>query len=202
MYLYPRWIRFWHILNALFCLLLIITGLSLQYSDPDRYLIPFDKAVKIHNTGGILLSVSYLIFFVGNMFSSNRNHYKIQIRKLWVKMVRQLRFYFSGVLKGEKNPFTVTEEDKFNSLQKVSYVFIMYLCMPFIIITGWGLLFPDFTFNRILGPNGLLLTDLIHVISGFIISIFLIIHVYLCTLGPSPGSLFRSIISGYHERED
>jgi thiosulfate reductase cytochrome b subunit len=114
----------------------------------------------------------------------------------------QLRYYIYGTFKGEKNPFTVTEDNKFNPLQKVSYVFIMYLCLPLVILTGWGLLFPDKTIPGLFGVNGLILTDILHIISGFLISIFLIIHVYLCTMGSTPGSLFRSILSGYHVSDD
>ena len=33
-YLYPVYLRLWHLLNALFFLVLILTGLSMQYSDP------------------------------------------------------------------------------------------------------------------------------------------------------------------------
>lgn len=198
MYLYPRWIRFWHVLNALLCLLLIATGLCLQYSGQSRNLIPFDKAVAMHNSGGIALSLSYLLFFIGNLVSPNRKFYRIRGQNLRKRMVKQIRYYALGFFKGEENPFTVTEKDKFNPLQKISYVFIMYLCLPLMILTGWGLLFPDKTLPGVFGVNGLILTDLFHIISGFIVSIFLIVHVYLCTLGPTTGSMFRSMISGYH----
>jgi thiosulfate reductase cytochrome b subunit len=36
---------------------------------------------------------------------------------------------------------------------------------------------------------------------GFFLSIFMIIHVYTCTLGSKPTSLFRGIITGYHSEE-
>ncbi|UCG27809.1 MAG: cytochrome b/b6 domain-containing protein [Bacteroidales bacterium] len=202
MYLYPKWIRLWHLLNALFCLMLIITGLCLQYSGKGRPLIPFDKAVALHNTGGIALSLSYFIFFLGNIFSPNKKHYRLKYKGLWKDMYTQFNYYMFGVFKGQKHPFPVTEENKFNPLQKVSYVLIMYIALPLIIITGWGLLLPDITISRVFGVSGLILTDIIHIISGFIISIFMIIHIYLCTLGSTPGSLFKGMISGYHVGED
>jgi thiosulfate reductase cytochrome b subunit len=43
-------------------IVLIITGLSMQYSDPDYPLIRFDLAVGWHNIAGVLLTVSYFIF--------------------------------------------------------------------------------------------------------------------------------------------
>ena len=57
-YLYPIWVRMWHWLNALLCLLLILTGLSMQYASVDGGLIRFDTAVTIHNLCGIILSAS------------------------------------------------------------------------------------------------------------------------------------------------
>ncbi len=199
MYLYPKWIRFWHLLNALLCLIMIFTGLNLQYS---WEIIPPEKAANVHNVGGIILSGSYLIFFIGNLVSPNRKHYRIRLKGLIGGMVKQTYYYTTGIFRGEENPFAVSKEDKFNPVQKVSYLFIMYLCLPLIILTGWDMMFPGSLSIVLLGTSGLVISDLIHIVSGFIVSIFMIIHIYLCTLGPSPGSLFMSILSGYHPGDD
>jgi thiosulfate reductase cytochrome b subunit len=37
---------------------------------------------------------------------------------------------------------------------------------------------------------------------GFFLSVFMIIHIYTCTLGAKPTSLFWGIISGYHRDEE
>ena len=60
-YHYQGFIRLWHLLNALFFLVLILTGLSMQYSDPDTTMIPFATSVKLHNVCGIGLTANYLI---------------------------------------------------------------------------------------------------------------------------------------------
>jgi thiosulfate reductase cytochrome b subunit len=78
----------------------------------------------------------------------------------------------------------------------------MYLAFPLIIISGLGLLFPETVLNRFLGINGLILTDILHITMGFLVSVFLVIHIYTCTLGARPSSLFKSMLSGYHEPED
>ena len=51
-YHYPVWIRIWHLINALLCLALIITGLSMQYSNTERGILTFDVAVSVHNVAG------------------------------------------------------------------------------------------------------------------------------------------------------
>ena len=199
MYLYPKWIRLWHILNAVLCLILIFSGLNLQYSGK---FISLEKAIRLHNVSGMILTVSYLFFFVGNMVSSNRKHYRIRFKNLMQRVSKQIRYYATGIFKGEKNPFYVEKENKFNPIQKVSYIFIMYLCLPLIILTGWDLMFPGTFSIPLIGVKGLVISDLIHIIGGFILSVFLILHIYLCTIGPTTGSLFMSILSGYHPGDD
>jgi len=106
------------------------------------------------------------------------------------------------MFRGEKHPFPVTEERKFNPLQKVTYVFAMYLGMPLLIISGFVLLFPEVALDNVFGMSGLVLNDVLHIASGFLLSIFMIIHIYTCTLGAKPSSLFWGMISGYHRSED
>ena len=75
------------------------------------------------------------------------------------------------MFKGEKHPFPVTEERKFNPLQKVTYVLAMYVAIPLLIISGIGLLFPEITINKFFGVSGLILTDILHITMGFFLSI-------------------------------
>lgn len=201
-YLYPIWIRFWHWLNALLCLALIITGLSMQYSEPGTGMIRFDKAVAIHNVSGIILSASYVFFLLGNLFTKNGRYYRLEPIGLLNRLWKQGRYYAYGFFKKEKAPFAIGLEQKFNPLQKVSYAFMMYIFVPIIIITGWGMLFPESIIDNYLGINGFQATDLLHIISGFIMSVFLIIHLYFATMGAKPTSHYKGMFTGYHEHED
>lgn len=201
LYLYPVVIRVWHLINALLILCMIITGISLQYSDPNVPLINFAIAVEIHNLAGIFLSISYLIFILGNIVSGNMKHYKVKFKGLLARNITQFKYYTVGLFKGEKAPFPVTSENKFNPLQFTAYVSIMFFFVPLVIITGLGLLFPSLVPSTFLGIGGIFLTAILHVIAGFFISIFLFIHVYFCTIGSSPTSNFKSIITGYHDSE-
>ena len=56
--------------------------------------------------------------------------------------------------------------------------------------------------DGIFGVNGLVLTDLLHVIMGFLLSIFMIIHIYTITMGLHPLGNFRAIITGWHHVEE
>jgi thiosulfate reductase cytochrome b subunit len=203
MYLYPKWLRAWHVLNAVLFLILIVTGLSIQYTDKEHaaYVVGFAKAVKWHNFAAILLTISYIIFVTGNLFTSNGRQYNIHRKNFFSDLLKQLKYYSIGMFKGEKHPFPVTEERKFNPLQKVTYTLAMYVAVPLLIISGVGLLFPEITIKMLFGISGLILTDILHITMGFFLSIFMIIHIYTCTLGAKPTSLFWGMISGYHRDE-
>lgn len=197
-YLYPVWVRLWHVTNAVLCLTLILSGVSMQYSNPDFPFIRFDIAVSMHNISGILLSASYVFFFLGNLFTPNGKYYRIRLKGLFVSLMKQARYYTFGVFKGESAPYPVSKEMKFNPLQRVAYAVTMYIFLPLVFISGWALLFPGIIITNVLGFSGLQLTSLLHVTSGFLISFFLIIHLYFCTFGHTALSNFRSMIDGYH----
>ena len=203
MYLYPKWIRAWHLLNASMFLILIITGISMQYTDKENaaFVVGFAKAVKWHNFAAIVLVLNYIFFVTGNLLTKNGKYYRLGEKGFFSNLKKQLQYYSWGMFKGEKHPFPVTEERKFNPLQKLTYVLAMYVAFPMLIISGIGLLLPEITITTFLGISGLIYTDILHITMGFLLSIFMIIHIYTCTLGAKPTSLFWGMISGYH-RED
>jgi len=198
LYLYPVWIRIWHMTNAVLCLILIITGLSIQFSNPNT-MVKFNAAVAVHNIAGIILTISYSLFFIGNLFTPNGSYYVISVKGFIDRLMKQFRYYTIGIFKKEDAPFPVNEESKFNPLQQATYVILMYVFVPFVIVSGWGLLYPEMTVYSIFNISGLDLTDLLHISAGFLISIVMCVHVYFCTIGKNPTSNFKSMINGYHE---
>lgn len=199
LYLYPVWVRIWHLINALLIVGLVITGINLQFSGEAKTFIKFDLAVSLHNLLGILLAVNYVFFFIGNLLTKNKRHYKIQIKGIVGGLKKQALYYAVGIFKHEEHPFPISENSKFNPLQHISYVFVMYLFVPIVIFSGFGLFFPESIVEKVFGFSGLFLTDLLHIITGFVISIFLIIHIYICTIGHSISANFKSMITGWHE---
>lgn len=196
-YFYPLWLRIWHGFNAVGILTLIITGLSMQ-SSIDTPLIGFNLAVQLHNIAGIVVFVSYFFFFSGNIKTKNGKYYWIKFKGFFSNPVKQAYYYAWGMFHGEEHPFPLSEKRKFNPLQKYTYVLVMYMAVPVVIVTGLALLFPEFIIVEVYGFNGVLLTAVLHSAMGFFISIFLIIHLYIASIGKSPLENFKSIISGWH----
>lgn len=200
-YLYTKWVRFWHLLNALLFIVLIATGVSMQYSG--RFsLISFDNAVSFHNMAAKILLVSYVLFVTGNAITSNGKYYSLKRKELLKDSLIQFRYYLYGIFREKKQPFEVNEENKFNPLQRLSYSIVIYILMPLLILSGIMLLFPELIMERLFGVSGFLMADVVHITMGFLLTIFMIIHIYTCTLGDKPGSLFRSLITGFYEKTD
>lgn len=172
----------------------------MQYSDPEYPIMRFDWAVNIHDIAGYALTGSYVFFLLGNIFTSNGYQYIFRIKGYFKNVARQFKYYAYGMFKGEKPPFEITAKNKFNPLQRFSYVVIMYISVPLVIVTGLMLLYPEYLLHDIFGNRSIHFTDILHVIIGFVISIFMFVHIYFCTIGASPLSNFKSMFNGYHDK--
>ena len=61
---------------------------------------------------------------------------------------------------------------------------------------------PDLIAYNVFNVSGLIFYDVLHIVVGFVLSIFLLIHLYTCTLGDKPATLFKSMVNGYHEEHE
>lgn len=200
LYLYPKWVRAWHLTNAILFLILIVTGISLQFSGQKEpfVLVSFKTAVSWHNTAAFLLVLSYVVFIIGNFATGNIRHYRNRSNSMLKDLVTQFHYYRRGMFRGEPHPFPVTKDSKFNPLQRFTYFLAMFFGMPVLILSGTLLFYPDLLPKQFLGVSGLLINDLVHISTGFLLSVFMVVHIYTCTLGSKPGTLFKSMMDGYH----
>lgn len=197
-YFYPVWLRIWHGLNALGIITLIITGISMQSSIESSHILGFKVIVNIHNIAGILVTLSYFIYFIGNLVTPNGKFYIIKPRGFLKRPIQQAYYYAWGMFHGMKTPYPISEKRKFNPLQKYAYVMVMYMAVPFVIISGIGLLFPEIIIDQVYTFSGVFVTAIFHSAMGFFISIFLMVHLYIASIGKSPLENFKSIITGWH----
>ncbi len=195
-YFYPAWLRIWHGLNAIGIITLIITGISMQSIESS--FIGFNTAVTLHNLAGALVTISYLLYLLGNISTTNSKFYIIKPKGFLKRPMKQAYYYAWGMFHGMKAPYPLSEKRKFNPLQKYFYVMVMYLAVPLVIISGVGLLFPEIIIEQVYRFSGVFVTAVMHSAMGFFISIFLIIHLYVASIGKSPLENFKSIVSGWH----
>ena len=196
-YFYPVWLRIWHAINALGILILILTGISMQ-SDMDSSVIGFSMTIDLHNIAGVVVFLSYFVFFIGNIVTNNRRFYLIKMKGFFKRPIKQGMYYMWGMFHGEKYPFPLSEKRKFNPLQKIFYVLVMYMAVPVVIVTGLALLFPELIIDNVYGISGVFMTAILHSAMGFFISIFLMIHLYIASVGKSPLENYKSMLTGWH----
>ena len=196
-YFYPVWLRIWHGINAIGIIVLIITGISMQ-SSIETSVIGFNLVINLHNIAGVVVTLSYFVFFIGNIVTNNGKYYLIKLKGFIKQPLKQAYYYSWGMFHGMKAPFPLSEKRKFNPLQKYIYVMIMYLVVPGVIITGFALLFPEIIIEKVYDFSGVFVTAIFHSALGFFISVFLLIHLYVATIGKSPTENFKSIITGWH----
>ncbi|MFV0266788.1 MAG: cytochrome b/b6 domain-containing protein [Draconibacterium sp.] len=196
-YFYPTWLRIWHGINAIGIIVLIITGITMNAGYEDSW-ISFSLNIRIHNVTGVIVTLNYLSYLLGNMFTGNKRFYIIKPKNFLKRPLKQAYYYAWGMFRGMKPPYPLSERRKFNPLQKYFYIMVMYIAMPLVIITGIALFFPEMIIDKIYNVSGVLLTAVLHSAMGFVISIFLIIHLYVASIGKSPLGNFKSIVTGWH----
>jgi thiosulfate reductase cytochrome b subunit len=180
-------------------IVLAVTGASLHFADPSLPLVPFAKAARVHHIAGLCLAGLYVFFVIANMVSGNWWQYVPKpggfIQRCW----RQTKFYLFGIFRGEAHPYPPTEKANFNALQQIIYWVVMYVLVPLLIISGLIFLWPDFAPKQLFGMDGLLPIAVLHYLVGIVIVSFMIAHVYLSTTGVRIYSLFKMMITGWHE---
>ncbi|HCY85607.1 MAG TPA: cytochrome B [Desulfobacteraceae bacterium] len=187
-YLYTRFERMWHWLQALMIIVLLITGFEVHgtYS-----LMGFKTAVTVHNYVGLTWLILFA-FFVFWLFTTGEwKQYIPTTRKLF----DVLYYYAFGIFKGQEHPVQKSKGAKHNPLQRITYLGISAMLLPVQMLTG--LLY--YLYNMIPGATDLSVIAITHTLVAFLLVNFLIIHLYMTTTGHSLFSHIAGMITGWEE---
>ncbi len=196
--LHPLPLRVWHWVNALMVILLIVTGARLRMTGiPD--LPPHSTALLVHRYVGWALAAASLFWLIYGVASGSLSRHYAPRKRDATGILTQARFYLWSIFKGEENPFRSSPTEKFNPLQKLAYCGVMCIVAPVLVVTG--LLFSDVSLVRshILLWNITKLIDAVHVIGAYLLVLYLVVHVYVATLGKTPFFHIKAMIVGYEE---
>ena len=187
-YLYTRFERLWHWLQAVMVTLLLVTGLEIHgtYS-----LMGFQNAVNLHNFVGLSWLIMFA-FFVFWLFTTGEWKQYIPTTK---KLFSVVRYYCLGIFKGEPHPVQKSKGAKHNPLQRLAYLGISAMLLPAMMVTG--LLY--YLYNDI--PQWIPLDILagVHTLFALFLLNFLIVHLYMTTTGHSLFSHISGMITGWEE---
>lgn len=191
-YLYTLPVRCWHWLNALCFAVLIISGCALHWVS-----FRFSLWVDVHNITGVLLCVIWLGFIL-LACCGNGHHYRVRWQGIIGRLVRQTRYYLYGIFRGEPHPEHASSAAKFNILQQLGYIGVMFLLLPLLIITGLLMMYPGYTPETLFTLPGKQVVAYLHYGLAVTMVAFIIIHLYLCSTGDTPGALIKGMIDGFH----
>ena len=202
-YLTPMPVRIWHWLNAFGIVTLTITGLQIRFPDYVNIFGTYKAAIRLHNTAGEVVSVSYALWFIYYMFVTGT------LVKLYVPtaddltrgLFRQALFYFFNYFRGKPNPHHGTPDNKFNPLQKTAYLMIMIVLLPLVIMSGYILMYVAPLRELILLVGGIKTLVSAHFLIACCFCAFLFVHIYLATLGHTPLEHFKPMWHGWEEIE-
>ena len=197
--LYALHERIWHWLQAAGMIVLLLSGFALHF--PDRFGVfgSMATAIGVHSWTGFALILNAFLGLFYHLTADKYHHFLPKMDDFTGGAVRQARFYLYGIFKGEPHPFETDPRHKLNPLQKITYLALLNVLLPYQIVTGalmWGANrwpegFERFGGLRVLGPA--------HTLGAYLFLAFVIGHIYLATTGTTPASLIRAMIVGFEE---
>ncbi|MDF1871158.1 cytochrome b/b6 domain-containing protein [Vannielia sp.] len=192
---YPVFERFWHWTQVLLITILLITGMGLHGM---HHLLPFGPAVMIHTITALTL-LALWIFATFWLFTTGT--WKQFIPRI-EGMIEVARFYAWGVFRGEKHPYKKLFWRKHNPLQAATYFGLKWFVFP--AIWGTGLLYLGYAlWEDAIADSSWWLSVVanLHLLAAYVIAAFIIVHVYLLTVGHGFRSHVRPMVTGYDEIE-
>lgn len=189
---FPLFERFWHWTQAALIFVLMFTGFGLNGV---HSLIPFGPAVMLHTIAALCL-LGVWIFATFWLFTTGT--WKQFIPKI-EGMLEVARFYAYGVFKGEHHPYRKILWRKHNPLQAATYFALKWFVFPVVWVTG--LLYLSYNFWEDWAQSTWIITVVanLHLLTGYVVAAFVIVHVYLLTVGHGFRAHVRPMITGYDE---
>ena len=191
--IFSRFERFWHWLQMALIGLLLYTGLAVRGVHDWT---AFEEAAVLHVWAALALMALWLLAIFWHLTTGTWRHYIPTRRGLWAVA----RFYAYGIFKGERHPYRKAFWRKHNPLQALAYLALKLLLFPALWLTG--LAYLGYNLWQYSAPAGTLTAvAAVHVLAAYAIAAFVVIHVYMLTLGGSFLGHLRPMIDGYDEVE-
>ena len=188
--IYTRFERLWHWLQAAAILTLLVTGLRIHGV---HGFIDFGVAAKVHALAalGLLILWAFATFWL--FTTGNWKHYMPTRQGLW----RIVRFYSYGIFKGEQHPYRRAYWRKHNPLQAAAYLVLKVVIFPMVWISGLFYLYVLAGGDWAGLVNFPPAVAFVHTLAAFALILFLMIHLYMLTIGEGFLAHIKSMITGF-----
>lgn len=173
----------WHWLHGLCMILLVTTGIQLRLPDMLPIFAKLLNAVNLHNLIGTILIVDY-IFWVSYHLSKKefKSRFFVSPKDFFKHMTDMLHYYGYLIFIGAPFPERCSRYIPFDPLERAFFLTTMFVLIPVQSFSGILLLYMNSLMPLIIALGGLRVIDAIHIICGYLIIAFLIVHVYFHTL--------------------
>lgn len=190
--IYTRFERFWHWLQAISIITLLFTGLRIHGV---HKLISFETAVNIHTITAIGLLALWIFYTFWLFTTGNWKHYVPTRQGLW----RIIRFYSYGIFLGDKHPYRKAFWRKHNPLQAAAYLGLKAIIFPLVGISGFLYLYlaSGGSWGELVNFPAII--ALIHTLAAFALILFLMIHLYMLTIGDGFFHHVKPMLNGFDE---
>jgi thiosulfate reductase cytochrome b subunit len=192
--IYTRFERFWHWSQMALIVTMLISGFAIhglvQWID-------FDLAVTIHTLAALTLLALWILATFWLFTTGNFKHYLPTSNGLG----QVVRFYSYGIFLGERHPYRKAFWRKHNPLQAMAYLMLKTVLFPAIWVSGLAYLFY-FAWGDT--PNAAVWLGwvaLVHTVTAYAILTFVIMHVYMLTIGHSFREHVTPMLTGFDEVE-
>lgn len=190
-YLYTLPVRCWHWLNMLCVAVLIASGFAVHWVSA-----PFSFWADLHNAAGVALCVIWLGFILLAR-CGNGHHYRVRWQGSRGRLIRQTRYYLYGIFRGESHPEQASPAAKFNILQQLGYIGVMFLLLPLLIASGLLMMYPGCTPESLFTLPGKQVVAYTHYGLALVMVTFILVHLYLCSTGETPAALIKGMLDGF-----
>ncbi len=197
-YIYKRFERFWHWVQASLIIFLAVTGFEVHGAFK---IFGFEKAAEFHRIASWML-IGLIIFAIFWHLTTGEWRQYIPTT---TQLKEQVIYYISGIFKGGHHPTEKTGLSKLNPLQRIVYLGFKLVLVPITIGSGiLYMLYKTFDQNNLIVIEDYPLASIAfwHTLGAILLMIFLVVHVYMTTTGKTPTSNIKAMITGYEEIEE
>ncbi len=189
--IYKKYERFWHWTQAVLILSLAVTGFEVHGS---YELLGYQDAVLIHRNLAWAFMILIVFTLFWNMVTGEWRQYIPS-----TKMIKaQIEYYITGIFKNAPHPTRKTVYNKFNPIQRLTYLGLRVLIIPVVVLSGLVYMYYSLIIEHQIGTP-LTPVAYIHTIGAFLLIGFVIGHVYLTTTGHKPMSAIKAMLTGWEE---
>ena len=190
-YLFTRFERLWHWVQAVLIIGMLVTGFEIHGT---YKWLGFAQAHKVHTT----IVWAFIALWVFAMFWHLTTGEWRQYIPTMTNIDKIIRFYASGIFKGEPHPFKPTRERKHNPMQAQTYLGVTVVVTPLLWLSGLAYLFYN-ELNAAGYRIDLATIAFVHTLGAFLMLAFLIGHIYLGTTGHTPLAHVKAMFTGWDE---